>query len=214
MTINDIKDKLLQSGSTHQGDTQIPVIEDGLYIIQHIDEYAEYILNLSNNYTSFNNCVFIGIGSGGKIKIFCDLFECNNVLAIDDGSFDLAYKHWSRIKNTIKCNLVEIIADSNSDETISKIECFSKEFKGIDYAFVDGNHEEQYVKNDFINLDKHMNSNSIISFHDTTMGGPQAAIEELKKSCNYNFFSENKIKYGITSFKKIMKNEEVKNEEL
>lgn len=82
-----------------------------------------------------------------------------------------------------------------NQETLTDL--FNNEFQlggKFSFCFIDGNHDYDYVKNDFINCDDHLAKNGFILFDDAadwyTQGSTQF-MKEMKKNPKYSFIAKN-----------------------
>lgn len=96
------------------------------------------------------------------------------------------------------------------------IECFSDDFFGrwdmgltgtdvigrrvklggpISFAYIDGNHTYRFAKDDFLNVDRHLETNGFILFDDSadyyTQFGVNRLVREIKKMDNYELVIKN-----------------------
>ena len=128
------------------------------------DELVELIFFLKD-YEKSNNLKLkkfleIGFHAGYTNTILNKIFEFDEIVGIDtfqefvDGN-SLRANH--RFKN-----LILICGDSTSKRTIST----TKKFTPFDLILIDGNHDYDFVKNDFENYKSMISQNSIILLHD------------------------------------------------
>ncbi|MFK7748905.1 MAG: class I SAM-dependent methyltransferase [Kordia sp.] len=64
----------------------------------------------------------------------------------------------------------------------------------IAFAYIDGNHEYEYVKRDFENVDKHLMASGFILFDDSMDDSPFGSttfMKEMKQHKNYRFIDKN-----------------------
>ena len=68
---------------------------------------------------------------------------------------------------------------------------------GIDFAFIDGCHSYQGIKNDFDSVMPYMNEQGIVAFHDTSViDGCREFIIDLRLTTQYNSFDIIDFPYG------------------
>ena len=64
----------------------------------------------------------------------------------------------------------------------------------ISFAYIDGNHNYEYVKRDFENVDKYLNKSGYVLFDDSIDGssfGSSAFMAEMKRNKNYKLVDKN-----------------------
>ena len=71
--------------------------------------------------------------------------------------------------------------DTQKDQTTFRKELTNRFTLGIDFAFIDGCHSYDGIKNDFFNVWPHMNTNGIVAFHDTAViDGCREFVSDLR----------------------------------
>lgn len=83
------------------------------------------------------------------------------------------------------------------DKQLVEVDLFGEQVKLgelISFAYIDGNHALEFVKRDFINVDKHLIKSGYILFddsHDDLTFGSAVFMEEMKKNKNYELVQKN-----------------------
>ena len=81
------------------------------------------------------------------------------------GSFEMVNEDLKHIGD--RYALVKV--DTQKDQDTFRKELATRFTLGIDFAFIDGCHSYEGIKNDFYNVLPHMNPNGIMAFHDTAV---------------------------------------------
>ena len=179
-------------------------IYDGTHthLMQNPWELTEFIFALKE-YESRKNIrlrkfMEIGFSSGINNTVMNKFFRFDEIVAVDNMS--------SLINtNTFKANLRHknitlIIGSSVEERVVKKIKLLG----GYDLIFIDGNHNYEYVKQDFYNSLTMLNEHGVIGFHDVDCPdwpGIKKFWNELRETGKYNqteFVKHNySIRYGI-----------------
>lgn len=178
-----LSDLLLKLGMNNENLTEIPkelhkYCGYGFKYWQYPNQFSKYLIFLSNyKITSY---LEIGVRHGGTFIITLEyLMKLNNTIkeaiGIDiDNSVPLV--EYSRVKSFVK---------------YLKIDSSSLQFKNIinnkkfDLVLIDGNHDENYCRNDYLIF---KNISNIIVFHDVASDACPGVIKvwnEIKKNYNY-----------------------------
>tara|TARA_B100001057_G_scaffold500153_2_gene613772 strand:- start:396 stop:1067 length:672 start_codon:yes stop_codon:yes gene_type:complete len=95
--------------------------------------------------------------------------------------------------------------DTQKNQKQFKTELSNRFTLGIDFAFIDGCHSYDGLKNDFYNILPHMNPKGIIALHDTSViDGCREFVIDLRLSDNLNFdimdfpYGTNERNCGVT----------------
>ena len=87
--------------------------------------------------------------------------------------------------------------DTQKDQKLFQAELAQRFTDGIDFAFIDGCHSYQGVKNDFNSVMPYMNEQGIIAFHDTSViDGCREFVIDLRLTTQYNSFDIIDFPYG------------------
>ena len=109
------------------------------------------------------------------------------------GSLEIAEEKLKRIGHRYR--LVKI--DTQKDQKLFQEELAHRFTDGIDFAFIDGCHSYQGIKNDFDNVMPYMNEQGIVAFHDTSViDGCREFIIDLRLTTQYNSFDIIDFPYG------------------
>ena len=196
-TISDLQDIINKAGSANDDPSQYggEHKKDGLFLFQYALEYAEFLNFCILKGFSFDLTLAIGVAAGGEVKLFRDFVTCKRTIAIDLGNY--YREHWVRIKPTVRTEFVEdIIDDSTSTNVKNHLE---EEYQSqLDFAFIDGCHEHNYVKSDIETVKSIAHSGTLFTLHDIKMcPGAKAADDELYSDKNVEKLFETKHRYGI-----------------
>lgn len=108
--------------------------------------------------------VEVGVEYGGTFKLWSTLLGPGDLLI----GVDLK-EHYTWNGEGTECNLVYIQGNSQEQETIDKV----KEALGdrkVDFVFIDGDHTQAGVTNDYVNYGKLVSRGGTIGFHDINDG--------------------------------------------
>ena len=128
------------------------------------DELTELVFFLKN-YEKFNNLKLkkfleIGFHAGYTNTILNKIFEFDEIVGMDNFQ-EFVDGNSLRANHRFK-NLILVCGDSTLQKTIS----ITKKFAPFDLVLIDGNHDYDFVKNDFENYTSMISKNSIILLHD------------------------------------------------
>lgn len=159
-------------------------------ILQHPDEWNALVDIISKLNIQYG--LEIGSFNGGSFYGLCQIAgEDATLISIDIGYGE--YKN-SKLKEDAflkfkkqnqKIHIIE--KDSYEKETFNIVENILKDRK-LDYLFIDGNHNYEYVKNDFYTYSKFVKDGGIIVFHDINgfdCPGVKKIWEEIKSNYSY-----------------------------
>ena len=179
------------SGNSKKSEYGGQTVEDGVYIYQHIKEYPEYLHWFYEQNFSFDLTMGIGVAAGGEVKLFRDYIPCKRTITIDDKSMGNHldqtiegkdhFEEWHRIKKLIKTDeLIEY--EVNSTDVELKEELVEKYYDQLEFAFVDGDHSYDGVRNDIEVVRSIAKDGCIVTFHDVVMIGDCAKIDQELKA--------------------------------
>lgn len=147
----------------------------------------------------------IGVDKGGSLFSFCKLApEDSLIIAIDLPEEDGGYSQWKEAMymkfKKPKQELILLRGDSHSEETLHKIKDILAG-REIDFAFIDGDHSYEGVKQDFDMYSPLIKKGGLVSFHDVATykaptGVPQL-WEEIKKTHETVEFIEDQQQVGF-----------------
>jgi predicted O-methyltransferase YrrM len=178
-------------------------IYDGIgnHCLQNPEELAWLILNLKKieKKIKFKNFLEFGYASGFTNTILNKFFNFEKIVAVDIISQEGQCKE-SFFANLRFKNMILLCGNSTTDFVKEQISVNSK----YDLVFIDGGHEYNVVKSDYLLSLKNVKERSVIVFHDVDSnlcdGPKQLWLEIKKKNPNKTFeYSCKKYKaiYGI-----------------
>jgi len=146
----------------------------------------------------------IGIDHGGTLQVWSEFSADNAMLIGVDNDPDVKDIKYVDVENK---NIVTIVGDSQRNETIELVKNKLGDRK-VDFLFIDGDHRELAVRNDFINYSKLVRPGGIIAFHDINASkdfesycvGVKKVWEEIKEnhpSAKEFVDKDSEIHYGI-----------------
>lgn len=202
LEIEKIKKVVIDAGAGYENIQGFPVKQNGYFIQQYPDEFAEMVVYLRHLNRTFQYGIDIGIASGGATKLLRDFIDIKHTIVIDTGDH-AHYIHWQRIKKELNSKLVtDIIGNTRSHEVIESL----KSYKGkIDFAFIDGDHSYKGVKADYFTILPLLVDKAILIFHDSRHDhfGIKRLVNELQKDERLKLLKDIQIRDGITIFEKI-----------
>lgn len=170
-----------------------------LYIQQHAEEFADFIVALlkilEERNQDINISLEIGIASGGSLKLLRDYVPMNHTVVVDDGKHS-RFIHWPRIKDMTQTTFLgEFIGDSHSIDCLDFLEQWRGKF---DFVFIDGDHTYNGVRQDILLASRLAAPKALLAFHDTTQvpGVYQAYNEAIEKGIIKELYRNN-IRYGM-----------------
>jgi len=173
-------DKLSLLGGTYEG---------GVRLQQVVDEIAPCISDFLKLNRKFKNFLEIGAAAGGTIYLFNYYFQFENIILIDDNVYLSKIKQPElRHENLKGIKYIEIIGNSRSEETITKIKVLGMMF---DLMIIDGDHRYSGVKGDTDIYLPYLNRGGYVIFHDTVACcGVQEVFNQMKEDKNLIFIKE------------------------
>ncbi len=202
LEIEKIKRVVIDAGAAYENIQGFPVKQNGYFIQQYPDEFAEMVVYLHSLDRTFQYGIDIGIASGGATKLLRDFIDIKHTIVIDTGDH-AHYVHWQRIKKELNSKLVaDIVGNSRSHEVIESL----VSYKGkIDFAFIDGDHNYEGVKADYFTILPLLTDKAILIFHDSKHDhfGIKRLVNELQKDERLKLLKDIQIRDGITIFEKI-----------
>lgn len=110
------------------------------------------------------NVLEIGTAQGASLMVWAHLLEPGGlIVGVDIGGWMC-----NGIEKTIERrgkNIEFILGDSTDPETIKKVKDRFTE-RVVDFLFIDGNHQYEYAKQDYLNYGPMVKLRGIIAFHD------------------------------------------------
>lgn len=198
-----IYEKILESGSSTADYFGFPTKEDGLFLQQDPDEFANFVHYMATRIGSANLTIDIGIASGGQTKFLRDYFSCQRTIIVDDGNHEM-FHHWQRIKSQVKSEIIlEMIASSHSRIVKEKLKHFTD---SVDFAYVDGDHSYKGLKQDIMLVAPLLKVGGIMALHDTqAVPDCRRVFLELLSSNQFVLLQTFNSRFGISLWLKINK---------
>lgn len=138
------------------------VLEHELSFIEQRSSEVQALFSILSNQHQRKTALEIGLGRGGFHMLLRDLFDY--VISIEHDSRHIMHllSHFALDENSI------FICGSSQDKaTVSQVQAQVQRIdKGVDFLFIDGDHEYEGVKSDYQNYAPLMNPGGIIVFHD------------------------------------------------
>ena len=146
-----------------------------------------------------NTVLEIGIENGGTLNMWPLICNKNAFVIGVDIDFTIknriSFMH-DRYRNI---NIEIIVGDSIKEKTIKEVRDIIGN-RGVDFLFIDGNHDYNYVKSDYKNYSGLVNKDGIIAFHDINLkeNSVDKFWKEIKNEKSIEIISDhNKNGYGI-----------------
>jgi hypothetical protein len=130
---------------------------------QHFDELEEYVAALAELHPR-DITVEVGLYRGGTHFAWLQLFH--EVISIDRN-------YWTCCKAVVEFPQPRsrfLYGDSQVSETVAVLEEML-DGRVVDHLFIDGHHDRDFVRNDFLNYAPLVRSGGIIGFHDVHWRG-------------------------------------------
>lgn len=159
----NLKRKVIECGSD---DPEVfgGVNHGGYLLQQNPSEFASLIFFLKKQ-GPFNYYVEIGSASGGNLRFVYENVGFHKAISFDDMMHPHAV-HQAGNSWHFAERLTKYVGDSHRDEASKLLERWLSG-RVIDCAFIDGDHSVDGVLKDFAMLRPHLNSRSLLIFHDT-----------------------------------------------
>lgn len=177
----------------------------GLYRVDSV-QMRDEILSLADAVKSIKPKITLEIGTcnGGTLFIWSNITtDC--VITCDLNKSKAREELYSKFPpEQSSCEVTSLVGDSHDSEFLEKIKHKLGGNK-VDFLFIDGDHTEKGVKQDYEMYSPLVRSGGLIAFHDIVEKQPipQNQVyyfwEELKKTVNYEEFIHDKEQtgYGI-----------------
>lgn len=196
LTREHLLEKIRTCGSDHEETFGYPLLDDGLYLQQAPEEYADFVQYMLSNVPPARLSLEIGIASGGQTKFLRDYYQVDQTIVVDIGEHH-NFDHWARIKKSVKSDIVlEVIGDSHTDATRKKLLPYART---IDFAFVDGDHSYHGLKQDMFLIKDLLKPGAVVALHDT-MAVPDChrVYQEMLKSVDFELLKNFDNRFGIS----------------
>jgi len=150
----------------------------------------------------------IGVQQGGSLTFWWLLLNPSLLIGVDvdpqvpeltktrQWSWDFEGELRSRDRN-----VTLIIGDSTDPKTVERVKArLGKrvwELAGVDFLFLDGDHDYAYVKADFDNYSTLVRKGGVVVFHDIGYEGPRRVFEDLKGKTDSVHIWKQGMGYGV-----------------
>lgn len=178
-----------------------PVLENGLYLQQDPEEFAQFVRFMATKVPAAKLALNIGVASGGQTKFLYDYFSAEKMIVVDIGLHP-QFPHWERIKKSVNSDIIlEIIADSHSEETRWKLLPYAGQ---VDFAFVDGDHSYRGLRQDIFLTKELLRPNGYMALHDTSsLADCRRVYDEMLLSRDFALIRNYHNRFGISVWKYI-----------
>lgn len=195
----DLIDAVEAAGSADSDFFGYPFREDGLYLQQDAEEYADFVAWVARRVPPADLSLDIGIASGGQTKFLRDYWDCRRTIVVDIGEHR-DFPQWPRIRQQLRSELVlEIIDDSHAPQVRQKLLAFAGE---VDFAFVDGDHSYRGLRKDIFLTKELLRPGGFMVLHDTTAAGDVHKVyQELLFSKDFVLMRNFGYRLGISIWK-------------
>ena len=195
-SVEELKKIIKEQGSSEEQFFGYPVKEDGLYLQQDPQEFADLVHFLNAEVGSVDTMLDLGIASGGQTKFIRDYLDVKKTIILDDGQHEM-FHHWARIKKEVKSEIVcEIIDDSHAPSVREKLKPW---YGTVDIAYVDGDHSYKGLKQDIFLMKYLLKEGGYMILHDTTaVWDCRKVYDELCKSGEFHLFRNFENRFGIS----------------
>lgn len=173
---------------------------DLLHIPSELAELIFFLKNHEKKRKKISHFLEIGFSHGIFNTLINKFFKIDTNIAIDPMG---AHINGRVLNANLRFkNLILFCSYSNNTVVANHISKLSK----FDLIYIDGSHEYQDVKNDFLTYKKIINKSGLIIFHDINVpnSGSKKYWNEIKKKYNYKEIVHQNQKftygYGILSF--------------
>lgn len=185
-----------ESGSSHQSFFHYPIKEDGLYLQQNPEEFADFIRFLAMHLGSVELSLDIGVASGGQAKLVRDYLKCKKTIIVDNGEHEM-FMHWPRIREQLDTEIVlEMISDSHDPKVRESLKPFTN---AVDFAFVDGDHSYYGLRKDIFLVTPLLKDWALMALHDTgAVQDCNRVFNDLLGSPNFTLLRNFDTRFGIS----------------
>lgn len=172
------------------------------------NDYAIFIKNLVV-FTQRKKLVEIGVAYGGTFCQLCEAAKCTGGFV---HGFDLWDRHglsnqWSQMSSkeeveqrvkSLGYENFELIKINSKDASFKQT--LAQKCPSIDFAFIDGCHSYEGIKNDFVAVREFLTDDAIVVFHDTEfIDGVREFMHDLRTKYNDGTFDLMDLPYGHQS---------------
>lgn len=176
---------------------------DGTYshLLQIPEELADFIIHLKKiekTRGKFKKILEVGFGNGSTNTILNKFFNFEQIIVVDNFSANTSNN--SLVNNLRHKNLIVLCGDSSSKFCVSN----AKKMGPFDLVFIDGNHQEPFVSNDFENFGSMIKKNGFVALHDIAskewpdVGKKWNTLKKSKKFTYNEFICDDyKTQFGI-----------------
>jgi hypothetical protein len=185
-----------ESGSSHEEFFHYPIREDGLFLQQNPEEFADFIHFTANHLQHIQLSLDIGIASGGQTKLLRDYLKCDQTIILDNGEHEM-FKHWERIKQDVQSDIIlEMIEDSHSPSVRERLTPYTNK---VEFAFVDGDHSYKGLRQDIFLVTPLLRDWGIMALHDTAaVSDCNRVFDDLLNSPNFTLLRNFDTRFGIS----------------
>jgi len=177
----------------------------GLYRVDSV-QMRDEILALANAVKSINPKIILEIGTcnGGTLFIWSNI-ATDTVITCDLNKTKVREDLYQQFPpDSSDCKIISLAGDSHNDKFLETVKTKLGN-KPVDFLFIDGDHTEAGVRQDYAMYSPLVRSGGLIAFHDIVekQPTPQNQVyyfwEELKKNVEYEEFihDSNQTGYGI-----------------
>lgn len=193
---DDLVKAVEAAGAAHAEFFGYPVREDGLYLQQDPEEYADFVHFMATKVPSAEMTMEIGIASGGQTKFLRDYWEARKTIIVDIGQHEV-FPQWNRIRQSVNSDIIlEVIDDSHAPRVREKLLPYAGK---IDFAFVDGDHSYRGLRKDIFLTKEILRLGGIMVLHDTAaMGDLKRIHDELLYSKDFTLLRNFQNRFGIS----------------
>lgn len=144
---------------------------------QRVQDFAEtYALCKLLIQRKLRRVLEIGTGGGSTPVWELLLEERGRIVTIDINT-----RFSACVRRTCDPSLVKfIVANSLDKETVGKVKTYFN-YGTVDFLFIDGEHDYNNVKSDYLNFRPFVKQGGIIALHDEIMEGPKRVLREAKE---------------------------------
>lgn len=161
-----------------------------------VEEEITELMNILKN-RKIKNILEIGTADGGTLYLFTRILCKKGTIATVDlpgSKFGGGYAKWKKLlfkSFSIEKQKIRLITgDSHSEKVVDAVgEIFTD---GVDFLFIDGDHEYEGVKKDFLKYSPLVKKGGLIVFHDIVkghvrrVGGVPIFWDEIKKKYQHH----------------------------
>lgn len=197
----ELIEQIRASGSSHAGFFRYPVREDGLYLQQDPEEFADFVHFMATEVGEAQITLDIGIASGGQTKFLRDHFTAHQTLIVDNGQHEM-FRHWARIKPMVRSEIVlEMISDSHAPAVRTALAPWTNR---VDFAFVDGDHSYRGLRQDIFLVTPLLREGAIMALHDTAaVGDCKRVFDDLLDGRHFTLLRNFDNRFGISLWQRL-----------